>query len=46
MAIAEAVLRVIEDEGLQDHACKVGEYLLQQLIQLQSQFPTHIGDVR
>ena len=46
MAIAEAVLTVIEDEGLQDHARSVGEYLLHQLLQLQTKFPTHIGDVR
>lgn len=46
MAIAEAVLTVIEDEGLQDHARSVGEYLLHQLLQLQTKFPAHIGDVR
>lgn len=46
MAIAEAVLTVIEEEGLQEHARSVGEYLLQQLIQLQTKFRTHIGDVR
>ena len=46
MAIAEAVLTVIEDEGLQEHARSVGEYLLHQLLQLQTKFPAHIGDVR
>jgi len=46
MAIAEAVLTVIEDEGLQEHACSVGEYLFQRFLQLQAKFPTHIGDVR
>ena len=46
MAVAEAVLNVIEDEGLQEHARSVGEYLLQKLIQLQTKFPPHIGDIR
>ena len=46
MAIAEAVLTVIEEEGLQEHARLVGEYLLQKFMQLQTKFPTHIGDVR
>ena len=46
MAIAEAVLTVIEEEGLQKHAHSVGDYLLQQFLQLQAKFPTHIGDVR
>ena len=46
MAIAEAVLTVIEDEGLQHHAHSVGEYLLHQLLQLQTKFPAHIGDIR
>ena len=46
MAIAEAVLTVIEDEGLQEHACLLGQYLLKQLSELQANFPEHIGDVR
>lgn len=46
MAIAEAVLTVIEEEDLQKHAHSVGDYLLQQFLQLQAKFPTHIGDVR
>ena len=46
MAIAEAVLNVIEDEGLQEHAYSLGEYLLKLLLELQVKFPEHIGDVR
>lgn len=46
MAIAQAVLMVIEDEGLQECAHSLGEYLLKQLLELQAIFPQHIGDVR
>ena len=46
MAIAEAVLSVIEDEGLQDHAHSLGEYLQKLLLELQTKYPKHIGNVR
>ena len=44
-AIGEAVLQVIEDEGLQENAEKVGNYLIEELIKLQSQC-RFIGQVR
>ena len=46
MAIADAVLTVIEDQKLQQHALEVGSYLLARFKELQSQFPQWIGDVR
>lgn len=36
---------MIDDENIQDHCKKIGEYFIRQLIQLQQQFPI-IGDVR
>jgi len=44
-AIGLAVLEVIHEEGLQLKALETGEYLQQQLHQLQAQFPL-ISDVR
>jgi 4-aminobutyrate aminotransferase-like enzyme/Ser/Thr protein kinase RdoA (MazF antagonist) len=44
-AIGQAVLEVIEDEILQAHAKKVGDYLMDELRKLQSKYP-EIGDVR
>ena len=44
-AVAEAVLQVIEEEGLVENAAKVGEYVLQLLQELQSKHEL-IGDVR
>ena len=44
-AIGEAVLQVIEDEALQKNAEKVGNYLIEKLIKLQSQC-RFIGQVR
>lgn len=44
-AIGEAVLGVIEEEGLQAHAREVGNHLVNLLRQLQQQFPV-IADVR
>lgn len=44
-AIGEEVLRVIKDEKLQNHALSTGNYLKEQLSQLQSEFPI-IGDIR
>jgi len=46
MAIAQAVLTVIKEEDLQQHANLLGEHLLHGLLELQAKFPTHIGDVR
>ena len=45
MAIAESVLTVIQEEGLQERAHSVGSFLLSQLRQLEE---THqcVGDVR
>ncbi|OQR73828.1 alanine--glyoxylate aminotransferase 2 1-like [Tropilaelaps mercedesae] len=45
MAIADAVLNVIEEEQLQEHALEVGDYLIQELRKIQSRRPL-IGDVR
>ncbi|MDP6033797.1 MAG: aminotransferase class III-fold pyridoxal phosphate-dependent enzyme, partial [Candidatus Marinimicrobia bacterium] len=44
-AVGQAVLNVIKEEGLQEHALKVGDYLLEQLQQLK-QHHDIIGDVR
>lgn len=44
-AIGQAVLEVIEEEGLQENAAKVGEYYQSLLNQLKSEFAV-IGDVR
>jgi len=44
-AIGEAVLNVIEDEGLQENAEIVGSYLIEELFKLQSKY-TFIGQIR
>ena len=44
-AIGEAVLHVIEDEGLQENAEIVGSYLIEELFKLQSKY-TFIGQIR
>lgn len=44
-AIGKAVLTVIKEEGLQDNAQKVGQYLKEGLIDLQDRHPV-IGEVR
>lgn len=44
-AIGREVLKVINDEGLQQHAAEVGQYLLKELLNLQGDY-TEIGDVR
>ena len=44
-AIGEAVLNVIEDEGLQENAEIVGSYLIEELFKLQSKY-TFIGHIR
>ena len=46
MAIAEATLCVIEDEHLQEHAERVGGFLLAELEALKAKHPQVIGDVR
>ena len=43
--IAKAVLQVMEDEGLQEHAKSVGDYYLNELRALQEKYP-YIDDVR
>ena len=45
MAIADAVLSVIEEEGLQQRADQLGAYLLRELGNLKEKHPG-IGDVR
>ena len=45
MAVGHAVLDVIEEEGLQDHARVTGDYLMQGFRDLAERFPG-IGDVR
>lgn len=45
MAIADAVLDVIEKERLQEHAREVGEYFIQELRKIQRRRPL-VGDVR
>ena len=44
-AIGQAVLEVIEEEGLQEHTIKVGDYLIRRLRELQTNYP-EISDVR
>ncbi|MEM6698405.1 MAG: aminotransferase class III-fold pyridoxal phosphate-dependent enzyme, partial [Bacteroidota bacterium] len=44
-AIGRAVLKVVQEENLQQHALEVGNYLKASLQQLQTKFPI-IGDVR
>ena len=44
-AIGNAVLDVIENEGLQEHASIVGNYLIKKLRQLQTTYPA-VADVR
>ena len=44
-AVGREVLRIIEAEGLQEHARQTGNYLLEGLRGLQQQYPL-IGDVR
>lgn len=45
MAVANAVLDVIENESLMEHAASVGNHMLEQLNRLKSKYPV-IGDVR
>ncbi len=45
MAIADSVLSVIKEEGLQEHAVEVGSYLLHSLKGLMERHSV-IGDVR
>ena len=45
MAIAEAVLDVIKDEGLQHNAKVLGEYLMENLLAMKEKYEC-IGDVR
>ncbi|KAJ8664436.1 hypothetical protein QAD02_006098 [Eretmocerus hayati] len=45
-AVGSAVLDVIEEEGLQENALKVGTHMLLELADLQTEFPEVVGDVR
>ena len=45
MAISAAVLKVIDEEKLQENAAKIGSFMLQQLKKLQEKYSC-IGDVR
>lgn len=44
-SVANAVLDVIEDEGLQQHAKQLGDYWISELVKIKNSFPL-IGDVR
>lgn len=44
-AVALAVLHVIEDEKLQEHALRVGNYWINKVKEIMQHFPI-IGDVR
>ncbi|XP_043261295.1 alanine--glyoxylate aminotransferase 2, mitochondrial isoform X1 [Colletes gigas] len=45
-AVGIAVLKIIEEEGLQENARVVGTYLIERLSILLSEFPEIVGDVR
>lgn len=45
LAVADAVMTVIEEEGLQKHAREVGNYTMDGLLRLAKVHPC-IGDVR
>ena len=45
LAVADAVLTVIEEEGLQKHAKEVGNYTMDGFLKLSKLHPC-IGDVR
>lgn len=45
MAISETVLDIIEDEGLQQNAKVLGEYLVKELLTLKDKYEC-VGDVR
>ncbi|CAG0921976.1 unnamed protein product [Notodromas monacha] len=45
-AVGRSVLKAMDAEKTQDNCHKVGTYLLEQLMGLQREFPTWIGDVR
>ncbi len=45
-AVGRAVLRVIDEEGIQENALVVGNYLKEQLLDLQKKYPQQIGEVR
>lgn len=46
MAAAQAVLKVIEEEKLQEHSAKVGAELVQGLMDVQKKYSDMVGDVR
>ena len=45
-AVGDAVLGVIEDEGLQAHAARVGAVLMARLAEIGRNYPGCVGDVR
>lgn len=45
-AVGRAVLRVIDEENLQENCLKTGEALKKGLVELQHKYPNVIGDVR
>ena len=45
-AIGESVLDIIENENLQNHAYKIGKYLLQSLLKIKKKYPDRISEVR
>ena len=45
-AAANAVLAIIEEEGLEENAAQIGEYILQELTKLKAKYPQIITEVR
>ncbi len=45
-SIGNAVLEIIEDEDLQNHALKTGKYFLNSLNKIQKKYPNIISEVR
>ena len=45
-SVGNAVLNIIEDEGLQKHALLIGKYLLKSLKNLNNYYPEYISEVR
>lgn len=45
-ASALAVLKVMDSQGLQQHAHEVGKYMLERLKALRDRFPSILGDIR
>ena len=46
MAVANAVLNVIEEDNLQEHARVVGDYVFSKFEDLKEKYPSVIGRVK